>query len=259
MPLIRSKNSRPRRRRTTVAPGLATIAVTLAAVAACNSTGDSDSNNTAATGSSPDAAAASSCQVGTGKEITLAVWNDTQTLGGTQQPAGVLLLDQAYDLPDTIGDRVAEREAAAGSAWMSGAFPGYPAEGVVSYADGRVGVIAQPDEADSSAELVVLNPNGTVDSEFDARASRLAPDPSAESTASSGYHRVEADGIALPASAAGDETNEYYAIDAVTEGDPGTVWVLLRGSDQIYSGTLYTAGLEDSQPLGQAFDASGCS
>lgn len=255
--IIRAKNHRPRRR-TTVAPGLAVVAVTLAVTAACNSaTGDSDS--TAAAGPDPDTSTATSCQIGTGEEITLAVWNDGQTLDGAEQPAGVLLLDQAYDLPDTIGDRVAELEAAAGSAWMSGAFPGYPAEGVVSYTDGKVGVIAQPEQADNSARLAVLNPDGTVSEEFDARASRLAPTPSAESTASSsGYHRVEADGVELPASAAGDETNEFYAIDAQVDG-AGTVWVLLRGSDRLYSGTLYSAGLEDSQPLGQSFDTSGCS
>ncbi|GAB05010.1 hypothetical protein GII30_02535 [Gordonia amarae] len=256
-----------------VAAALALALVVSITAIACSAGGD-DSGNTASTTASGNStgrdggstgASSVSCQYTGNRLLDAAKWTYTD-----QQPTKALLVDKAIDLPPQFA-HLADftTSSVSGPGWEEGLVQLQNHDIAVRIINGA-GIVADRSFGNSWGidegvlTETVVTPDGTVASTRDLREKApgqyglQAPSDLARGQ-QLGYYRMQGiDGVTLPAAAAGDETNKYYALSVMADAyQQSTVWLLLRGSSALYRSTIVLT-TNDGVRLGAVIDPTKC-
>ena len=188
-----------------------------------------------------NAAASSSAGAGAGAspsreyDINDAYWKP----GRSSAPRVTLRLDTAYDLPAGVGPIIAATDVDRNCANSVDCR-------LAQYRNGNLGLYVWDHGAPDGqrARLVVLDKNGTVLSDTRYGNNNDVPLNNLDTRESAvrGYFRVTADGVTIPAAANGTE-DEMVSTSVVLPdaAEDNTFWVLLRGGDKLYKGSLVAA------------------
>lgn len=209
-----------------ITAALAVILIVGITAVACS--GGDDSTPTAAatqseaprSGGGP--ASSTECELQPSSGALVARWRSSR-------PTNVIKLTQSFDIPAEIATtlRNGDPRIAAGTTTNY----------LRQFQDKTIGVVVFGED---SATMATYRPDGTL---IGTRVYSQLPqafDLSREPF--SGYARIQAAGVEIPAEAAGTEPNQQFALTVMPDAfDPhaGNVWVLLRGGTKLYKGTVY--------------------
>lgn len=204
--------------------------------------------------------------------------NDTSAVWGTKDggdskgvyadeaktPSSVIVLDKAIALPSQF-DRLAD---------FTEAGTGGNAENLqVLQGKVYVGLVDDPTNTKNDTQYgksTVSTKARTLVAEIDPTTGDVRVQDSDDGTVTStlrnnmpgGYYRIQAgEGVTIPEQAEGDLPSQVYTLRAAVPfgADQNTVWVLLRGSNKLYQGTLYDTTSPEGTVEGSTIDPSKCS
>jgi hypothetical protein len=250
---------------------VALLVAVIAIVAVAVNSDDSGTDSTAAAsgdrvyGPPAPADQDAPCKIRSAENLDNSLWSPARAKKlGDMQPSTVLVLDEQFPLPASHSPLADTDQRGFGGVLGSVVFNDLPHQGLTQFQDRRIGVTAQQrDNWEETAALAVINPDdGTVVAEYDAATADQAPPRFnlAKAQTMPNYYRVEAaDGVEIPAAAAGTEKNMNYANQILPDAfDDERFWVLMHGSSDLYQAHLYQdmERREAGQLLG---DPSRCS
>lgn len=186
--------------------------------------------------------------VSTGRSLSKASWAESASAA----PRYSVLITKAIALPEPAGSVLARTDTA-----INTYYP-FSSAGLTQYQDHRTAIRipdvpadSQYPGRDSRLHWVAVDADGNVvDSKTYNTDDRvpapfdLAKDPTY------GYYRVEVDkGIALPSDSEGTDPRQRYAVSLLPDAwDESTVWLALRGGNQLYKGVLVGMSARDMTP-----------
>lgn len=226
----------PRRILATVAGALLVVLIVIVTAVSCAS-GSSDvaSGDNPASGAdegpgslAPSNADKVTCDLISTKLIGKAAW-----LGSNSRPDYAVVVTHAFDVPSPLGPDIAKVTDADTSNL-----------GINQYQDKSIGIHAtyRPDRVVFQREAVVATytPDGHLISTKKYPALGTPPAFDLQISERTHYHQIVAvDGITIPAGAGGTEPGQTYALSMRPDAfDHEAVWMLLRGGNKLYKGTL---------------------
>lgn len=245
-----------RQKRLTPALSACTVLITLAAgLTACGSddmaSSESDSGGqpseqfVAADGSSSpllDDRAEPLCVISPNDKARKASWADVDKM-----PYSAVVLTQQIDLPpqfDSLKNQDWEFVPEA---------PFKVQEGLVQYQDRTIGVVKATPELThwfqyaspgTTLNIATVNSDGQLESQSTYIPEQVYEVPKAHDLANDqivgGYYRIQAnEGIEIPTEAMGIEDEQNFALSILPDVDKETLWVLLRGSSDLYKAEFY--------------------
>jgi hypothetical protein len=214
-----------------IAAGSLVLALVVAIAIVATAGGD-DGDPPASAAAASSAADASPQQ---NYDINDAYWKP----GRSSAPRVALRLDAAYDLPDGVGPLVANTGVDLNCANSVDCR-------LARYRNGNLGLYVWDRDAPDGqkARLVVLDQNGAVlsDKTYDNNNDVPLTNLDTRESAVRGYFRITAADVTIPAAANGTE-HEMVSTSVVLPdaAEDNTFWVLLRGGDKLYKGSLVAA------------------
>lgn len=195
------------------------------------------------------------CWKSEAEDLELARWKTTAEV----QPREMLLLTEQYPLPASQADLAGLEVLRGGGSLV---FDKVPFQGITQFQDQTIGVVSTSQSDREESVLAVFNQDGELVGQYDNGNAEQAPAAFdlAKGMAIGGYYRVEAaDGVQIPAAAAGTETNMNYALTVMPDAfHDGTFWVLMRGGSDLYKAELY-GSTSHWREFGEEFgDTSQC-
>lgn len=233
-----------------ITAALALVLVVGITAVACS--GGGDSTPTAASNgsgqSTSTASGNSSCQPESNTKLNLAYWKASRS----STPSRVVVLRKKIDLPGQypFDDKltVGVSYAALGPDFQVGF------RGLTQFRDKSIAAFQGPDIDNlqaTSAHVTTISPEGSVlATNVYTIANRPPTGFDLAREGSSGYFRIAgANGVTVPAAAAGTEEGQAYAAQILPDAfEDSTVWVVMKGEGRaVYKATLYSAS-----------DASAC-
>ncbi|KJR05083.1 hypothetical protein [Gordonia sihwensis] len=223
----------PRRVLAAVAGGLAILLVLIITLASCTGGGGDTpvAGDSAAPGSKRSGSGSSSatCDKAPSTVVEKAKWSRS----GTPVTGYAVVLTSAHDVPSPIDTDLAAVQA------NSTGFQGTRL--LVQYQDKNIGLVWPGRDV---TRVATFAPDGSQVSNKSYEGPRYKVDLpltfDLQQRDHAGYfHIVASDSIQIPAAASGTEDGQQYAINLMGDAfDKEVVWVLLRGGDKLYKGTL---------------------
>ncbi|OBA38997.1 hypothetical protein [Gordonia sp. 852002-51296_SCH5728562-b] len=243
------------------------LVVVIVTVVATSGGAGHDKESTAAAPSGRPAArndATFECWVDkTDDNLQFASWNNVPGGSDRRQPSRVMMLTRATVLPSQFAQLAAGEDIQWGLG--SPVLTGLPVNGITQFQDKRIGVVSSPPVTtndDGSATLAIVDQNGTLVSTTTYTDANKAGAPTrfdlARQRLTGGYYRIEAqNGVVIPAAAQGTKQNMVYANTILPDAfDDSTLWLMMRGSSNLYKATLYASN--DWVALGMSADVRRC-
>ena len=204
------------------------LAIAVTAVA-CSSGGGGDT--TAAKGPASASKSASSCYVygNSGSTVEALTWRESEP-----KPKGYIVLTAQYDLPAEFAPMATRTDFPKQSESNAN-------EGLSQNQDRTISVAIN--NGPETERVVHVTQDGQVVSEqtyaFDAMPTPF--DLSKPQTTKMYFQIAPAPGVSIPAGAAGTHRFQEYANALMPDAfDETTMWLLLRGSDKLYKGSVFT-------------------
>ena len=234
--LLAQLKAAPTRILTAVAGGLLIVLVVVITAVSCTG-GSSDvangDNPASGADEGPESSAPShadkvTCDLISTKLIGKAAW-----LGSNSRPDYAVVVTHAFDVPSPLGPDIAKVTDADTSNL-----------GINQYQNKSIGIHAtyRPDRVVFQREAVIatFTPDGRLISTKKYPALGTPPAFDLQISERTHYHQIVAvDGITIPAGAGGTEPGQTYALSMRPDAfDHESVWMLLRGGDKLYKGTL---------------------
>jgi len=247
----------PRRILALIAGGLGLILVGAIVLASCTGGGGSDvaTSGNDNTGSSDDSGSAS-CAQQLAAGVKRAGWAK-----GSIAPLYTIVLTGQHQTSAKVAALLPTSQLSPYYA------ANYSASGIrlVQYQDKNVGLTldVRTDENSRAVEtnyLDVFSPDGKlVSSATYAKKAEMPATFDLQESLTSGYHHIVAgQGVTIPPTAVGAEAAQTYATVILPDAfDKTALWVLLRGGDQLYKGTLIRQA--DAGSAAEVTDPSACS